>query len=219
MRRILYLYLLGCLTPSFGQSSTIPFVSERMVIDGTLDESVWSALPEITGFHNYMPPDEGLSKHQTRVKLFHDGSYLYVGAIYGDTEARIQTSSLKRDVSIGISDAFILILDTQNQQQNGYYFAVNGYGTQVDGLVERIGEGFDFSLSWNTVWKSAASVEGTHKIYEMAIPLKALNYEGSHPIFGIQMYTRDIKKNAWTILTHVKRNYRLFDLRFTKPFA
>ena len=30
---------------------------------------------------------------------------------------------------------------------------------------------------------------------------------------------RDIKKNSWTILKNVKRNYRLFDLRFTEKFS
>ncbi len=202
----------------FSQKHTIPFLQEKVNTDGKLNESIWQKIPEITGFYNWMPTDVGLAKYQTKVKLFHDGEYLYVSAIYKDSESRIQTSSLKRDVSIGLSDSFILILDTQNQQQNAYYFAVNSYGTQVDGLVERIDEGYDFSLSWNTVWKAATSVQGTDKVYEIAIPLKYLNYDKDKPVFGIQMYVRDIKKNSWTILNNVKRNYRLFDLRFTTPF-
>ncbi len=209
------------LLPFFGYSQKhhIPFFQEKISIDGKQNESVWKELPEITGFYNWMPTDIGLAEHQTRVTMFHDGEYLYVSAVYHDTESRIQTSSLKRDVSIGLSDSFVLILDTQNQQQNAYYFAVNSYGTQVDGLVERINEGYDFSLSWNAVWKAATSVEGSNKIYEMAIPLKYLNYTKDNPVFGIQMYVRDIKKNSWTILSNVKRNYRLFDLRFTTHFS
>lgn len=203
----------------FSQNKTIPFLKEKISIDGKLDERVWGSLPEITGFYNYRPVDEGLAKHQTVVKLFQDGEYLYVGVVYKDDEARIQTSTMKRDVSIGISDSFVLVLDTQNQQQSAYYFAVNSYGTQVDGLVERVNQGFDFSTNWNAVWRAATSVEGTHKIYEFNVPLKALNFDVNNPVFGIQMYTRDIKKNAWTILTNVKRNYRLFDLRFTTQFT
>ncbi|WP_108868684.1 DUF5916 domain-containing protein [Aquimarina aquimarini] len=212
---ICYFFVLN----SFSQEKKIPFLQEKITVDGKQDESVWQQLPESTGFYNYAPTDIGEAERQTAVKLFHDGEYLYVSAVYKDTETNIQVSSLKRDVSIGISDSFVLILDTQNQQQNGYYFAVNGYGTQVDGLVERVNEGFDFSLSWNTIWKTATSVEGTDKIYELAIPLKALNFSGNNPVFGVQMYTRDIKENSWTILTNVKRNYRLFDLRFTTPFV
>ena len=57
------------------------------------------------------------------------------------------------------------------------------------------------------------------KIYEVAIPLKFLNYNKENTVFGIQFYVRDIKKNSWTILKNVKRNYRLFDLRFTEKFS
>lgn len=218
MKYLLFIGLLVCIS-GFSQEHKIPLKKEKISVDGNLNEPIWQGLPEITGFYNWMPTDEGLAKHQTKVKLFHDGEYLYVSAIYKDSETRIQTNSLKRDVSIGLSDSFILILDTQNQQQNAYYFAVNSYGTQVDGLVERINEGFGFSLSWNAVWKALTSVNGTDKIYEMAIPLKALNYDNDKTVFGIQMYVRDIKKNSWTILSNVKRNYRLFDLRFTTPFS
>ncbi len=211
--------LFSCLSfLGFSQEHRIPFYKEKINIEGKLTESIWPQIPEITGFYNWMPTDVGLAEHQTKVKMFHDGEFLFVSAIYKDSESRIQTNSLKRDVSIGLSDSFILILDTQNQQQNAYYFAVNGYGTQADGLVERVNEGYDFSLSWNTVWKAATSVNGTDKIYEIAIPLKHLNYNKGNTVFGIQMYTRDIKKNSWTILSNVKRNYRLFDLRFTTPF-
>ncbi len=219
MKIIHVFFLLLFCSVTLAQENSIPYVQSEISIDGNLDESAWNNLTEISNFYNYMPTDVGRSEYQTKVKLFHNGKYLYLSAIYYDTEARIQTSSLKRDVSIGLSDSFILILDTQNQQQSAYYFAVNSYGTQVDGLVERINEGYDFSLSWNAVWQARTSVNGNQKIYEMAIPLKALNYSEKAPTFGIQMYTRDIKKNAWSILTNVKRNYRLFDLRFTTPFV
>lgn len=202
----------------YAQTSTIPYIDTKIEMDGQLNETVWKNLNTLTGFYNYAPTDIGLAENQTEVKLFHNGEYLYISAVYQDTEERTQVSSLKRDVSIGISDSFIIILDTQNQQQNAYYFAVNSYGTQVDGLVERISEGYDFTTSWNTIWQAIAFMEGTQKRYEIAIPLKALNYNADHPTFGIQFYTRDIKKNEWTILKNVKRNYNLFDLRFTEQF-
>lgn len=204
---------------AFNQERHIPFYQEKIDVDASLNEEVWKRIPSITGFHNYMPTDEGLASLQTHVKMFHDGQYLYVSAVYEDNDATIQTSSFKRDASIGLSDAFVLILDTQNQKQNAYYFSVNGYGSQGDGIVERTNEGFSFSTSWNTVWEGSASVDGTNKVYELAIPLKYLNYDKDVGQISIQMYVRDIKKNAWTIMSDLSRNYRLFDLRFTTPFS
>ena len=216
--------LLVLITICFGlnvhaQDSKIKFIDTKIEVDGNLEESVWQQLPNHTGFYNYAPNDEGLAEQQTEVKLFHDGENLYIGLVYHDTEERSQVGSLKRDVPIGLSDGFAMVLDTQNQEQNAYYFSVNAYGTLIDGLVERIGAGYDFSTSWNAVWNAKTSVNGTNKIYEVAIPLKFLNYNKDNAVFGIQFYVRDIKKNSWTILKNVKRNYRLFDLRFTEKFS
>ncbi len=188
-------------------------------IDGKLDEVVWQQLPSYTDFYNYAPNDKGLAAQQTEVKLFHNGSTLFIGLIYHDNDERSQVSSLKRDVPIGLSDGFAMIVDTQNQSQNAYYFSVNAYGAQIDGLVERINGGYDFTTTWNALWEAKTNIEGKDKIYEVAIPLKFLNFDKETTHFGLQFYVRDIKKNAWTILNNVKRNYRLFDLRFTEKFT
>ncbi|WP_400076144.1 DUF5916 domain-containing protein [Winogradskyella sp. R77965] len=213
------LLLLLAIGYSYSQSSTILYKEYEIEVDGKLDESVWEQLPEYTGFYNYAPNDEGLAEQQTEVKLFHNGEYLYVSLVYHDTENKSQVGSLKRDVPIGLSDGFAMVLDTQNQEQNAYYFSVNAYGALIDGLVERISEGYDFSTSWNAVWNAKTNISGKDKIYEVAIPLKFLNFNKENAVFGVQFYVRDIKKNAWTILKNVKRNYRLFDLRFTEKFS
>lgn len=211
---VLLLFMLNI----YSQTATINYIDTKIEVDGKLEESVWEHLPNNTNFHNLMPTDIGQAENQTSVKIFHNKEYLYVGAIYNDTTKRRQVSSLKRDVSIGISDAFIMILDTQNQKQKGNLFAVNAYGTQVDALVERVNAGYGLNFSWSTVWNARTSVKGTQKIFEIAIPFKALNITENNSVFGVQFYVRDIKNNSWTILSDVSRNYPSFDLRFTKSF-
>jgi len=201
------------------QKSLIQYIDTKIKVDGKFEEAVWQQLPEHTGFYNYAPNDKGLAENQTKVKLFHNKEYLYISLVYFDTESRSQVSSLKRDVPIGLSDGFAMILDSQNQEQNAYYFSVNALGTLVDGIVEKTNGGYDFSTSWNAVWQAKTNTEGNNKIYEVAIPLKFLNFNPENAVFGIQFYVRDIKKNSWTILKNVKRNYRLFDLRFTEKFS
>ncbi|WP_103068245.1 DUF5916 domain-containing protein [Aquimarina sediminis] len=200
------------------QKQTIPFIDAKIKIDGKFDEQVWKQLPEVTGFYNYLPTDIGLAKNQTSVKIFHNAKYLYIRAIYHDSTLNTQVNTLKRDVSIAFSDSFIAILDTQNQEQNAYFFAVNSLGNQTDGLVGRVDDSYNLNFSWNTVWQSDARLNGNKKQYEIAIPLKSLNYNKDKTVFGIQFYVRDIKNNSWTILKNVKRNYTNFDLRFTEKF-
>lgn len=219
MKRNLFLLLiLISATTVFSQESAIKYIDTKINVDGDFSEPVWSQLPEKTGFYNYLPTDIGLAKNQTQVKIFHNGEYLYVSAIYNDTTPKTQVSTLKRDVSIAFSDAFIMVLDTQNQEQNGYLFAVNSLGNQTDGLVGRSNSGYNLSFSWNAVWKAKTKLKGNKKQYEIAIPLKALNFNKEDAVFGVQFYVRDIKNNSWTILKNVKRNYANLDLRFTEKF-
>ncbi|AIY12596.1 DUF5916 domain-containing protein [Cellulophaga baltica] len=200
------------------QTPTITYVDTQIDVDGKFNEDVWNTLNSHSGFYNYAPTDVGLAENQSSVKMFHNGEYLYVSLTYNDTTSNTQVSSLKRDVPIGISDGFAMVLDTQNQEQNAYYFSVNSYSTQIDGIVERTNEGYDFTTSWNTIWKAKAFLNDNLKQYEIAIPLKSLNFNSDNSVFGVQFYLRDIKTNSWTILKNVKRNYRLFDLRFTEKF-
>lgn len=219
MKYILTFFFLCGFMKSLAQKKTIPFIDTKITIDGQFKESVWQQLPEYTGFYNYLPTDIGLAENQTSVKIFHNGEYLYVRAIYNDSTSETHVSTLKRDVSIAFSDAFIMILDTQNQEQNGYLFAVNSLGNQTDGLVGRANNGYDLSFSWNAIWQSEAVLNGNKKQYEIAIPLKSLNFNKENPVFGVQFYVRDIKNNSWTIFKNVKRNYANLDLRFTEKFA
>ncbi|GGG98430.1 hypothetical protein GCM10011416_15710 [Polaribacter pacificus] len=218
LKNLVHYLLFFCFLSSVAQTSKINFVDTEIVVDGNFDEAVWSQIPEHTGFYNYLPTDIGLAKNQTVVKIFHNGTYLYLSAVYNDTTEKNQVSTLKRDVSIALSDAFVMVFDTQNQQQNGYLFAVNALGNQTDGLIGRNNEAYNLSFSWNAIWQSKVQVNGKKKHYEVAIPLKSLNFDKKNPVFGVQFYVRDIKNNSWTILKNVKRNYASLDLRFTEKF-
>ncbi|WP_034060619.1 DUF5916 domain-containing protein [Lacinutrix jangbogonensis] len=219
LKPIIYSFVLFSFFCGFSQTSIIKYVDTTIDIDGEFNEHVWKQIPENTNFYNYLPTDIGLAENQTSVKLFHNGEYLFVSATYFDSTEKTRVSTLKRDTSIFLSDSFVMILDTQNQDQNGYFFAINSLGNQTDGIVGRSNSGYNLSFSWNTVWEAKTKLNGKKKQYEIAIPLKALNFNKENAVFGVQFYMRDIKNNSWTILKNVKRNYANFDLRFTEKFA
>ncbi|WP_299519153.1 DUF5916 domain-containing protein [Winogradskyella sp.] len=223
MKYFVVVLLLSYTANSWTQESLeIKFIEQSINVDGELNEDVWNQLPTYTNFHNYLPVDIGLAKNQTEVKLFHNGEYLFISAVYRDTTNKVQLSSLKRDDianTVAESETFVFIMDTQLQQQSAYYFAVNMGGAQVDGLIERINEGFSLSSNWNTVWSAATQVNGTNKQFELAIPFKNLSFNQNNGAIAVQTYMRDIKNNSWTIFTDLSRNYRLFDLRFFQSFT
>lgn len=219
---ILGLFLFFTLHSIAQQSLEIKFIQESIDVDGEFNEAVWNQLSTYTGFHNYLPTDIGLAENQTEFKLFHNGEFLFISAIYKDSTEKVQLSSLKRDDignTVVESETFVFIMDSQSQQQSAYYFAVNMGGAQVDGLIERTNEGFGLSSNWNTVWSASTKTVGNNKQFEIAIPLKNLSFNQQNNSIAIQSYVRDIKNNSWTIFTDLSRNYRLFDLRFFQSFS
>jgi hypothetical protein len=203
------------------ESSKIVFSNSSIQLDGELNEPIWGDLIPEGGFFNYIPNNGDLASNKTEVKMFHNGKNLFISAVYYDTVPDVQIGSLKRDdigPSGADSDSFSIILDTYNQQQSGYFFIVNMAGALIDALVARRGDGFRINTSWNTLWDAKTSVKGNLKIFEIKIPLKALSYKADTLEWGVMFHTRNIKLNEWTTNTPIDRNYKQFDLRFTKVF-
>lgn len=213
--------LLATLQFTRAQEQTIPFINQRPSIDGKLQEAVWQSLPSYSNFRNFIPENGSLSEQQTEVKIFHNGQSLFISAVYHDSTERTQIGSLKRDDirnSVASSDAFVLVLDTNNQHQNAFYFACNIGGALSDALIERNGQFYNINNSWNAIWTAETSQENTRKIYEIEIPLSSIGFSENSPEFGLLFYHRDIKKNSWSSYSAITRNYQIFDLRFTKKF-
>ena len=219
MRLIFFTLGIFGLSIGFGQANDkrqIAFVQSTITVDGELNESVWDNIESFSNFQNHFPIDTGHAQNDTEVKMFHDGKFLYVGAIYHDSEPRNNVSSLKRDLyyeAMHLSDCFGLVLDPYNRGRNGYIFSVNADGVQYDALIGNINERND---SWSTVWESEAKTIGNDKYYEMAIPLDAINFSTENQVWGIQCYSNDTKKNLYTALAYRPQNFLQFDLRFTR---
>ncbi|PKG43758.1 DUF5916 domain-containing protein [Psychroflexus sp. MES1-P1E] len=218
---LLFFVILHVQAQSELESSKIVFSNSSIQLDGELNEPIWGDLIPEGGFLNYIPNNGDLASNKTEVKMFHNGKNLFISAVYYDTVPDVQIGSLKRDdigTSGADSDSFSIILDTYNQQQSGYFFIVNMGGALIDALVARRGDGFRINTSWNTLWDAKASVKGNLKIFEIKIPLKALSYKADTLEWGVMFHTRNIKLNEWTTNTPIDRNYKQFDLRFTKVF-
>ena len=223
MRKITLLILLSFIiyNSSAQKDNSIIYSNTTIKLDGKLNESIWSDVKAQSNFLDYMPNNGSLASKQTEVKVFHNGKYLFISAVYHDSSEKIQIGSLKRDDIGGSganSDSFAMIIDTYNQQQAGYFFIVNMGGALIDALVSRNGNGFSVSRSWNAVWNAKTSVKGNQKTFEIEIPLKALGYKEENKSWGLMFHTRNIKTNEWSTSTKIDRNFSQFDLRFTTPY-
>ena len=131
----------------------IQFLEQSISVDGKLDETIWESLPGYSNFYNYLPTDKGLAKNQTEFKLFHNGEFLFVSAVYQDTTSTVLLRSLKRDdfgITVAESETFVFIMDTQTSALNlgpaiggervfgDRAFGFIGYNSWVDGAKNLI---------------------------------------------------------------------------------
>jgi hypothetical protein len=188
-------------------------ISSPVIIDGKDDEAAWLTADSATQFKQTFPYDTSFALGQTTFKLCFDDKQLYVYARCIQPNSFI-VPSLKRDYPINSSDQITIILDPFRDKLNGFYFAVNPYAIQKEGLIFN---GNDLNADWDNKWYSASSIDSNAYQVELAIPFKTLRYklatDGNNEwnFNLLRNNLKQIERSAWT---SVPRNFRMLDLNF-----
>ncbi len=173
------------------------------VIDGVLDDAAWMNAASVERWTEQRPRDGAEASEQTIVRLAYDANRLYV-AIHA---AYIDPSSMRANLGdrdrIGDDDIVALYLDPFLDHQRAYWFAVNAYGVQADGLLSTGGNDFDDDFagdqSWDALFESKGRVVEDGWTAELAIPFKSLRYPASHGgehQWGLQLLRRVQARDA-----------------------
>jgi hypothetical protein len=148
------------------------------VIDGRLDDPVWSRAPSETGFKLYAPDYGADMLENTVVWYAYDQDNLFFAFRCSDSRPDlIKTSVTARD-RIRADDWICLNLDTFNDHQSLYCFYVNPLGIQMDSRFTAVGE--DMSIDF--VWYSAGRIDEQGFTIEIRIPFKSIRYTRDDPV-------------------------------------
>ena len=159
-----------------------PRLPRPPVIDGRLDDAVWSGAAHITELVQRRPLDGAPASEASDVYLAYDSDNLYVGvhAHYSDP-GMLRANRRDRDQNVE-DDLFLIYFDPFLDGQRAYVFTVNGYGVQGDAIL-RAGAlgGGRFGVprgdaSWDVLFETAAEIVADGFVAEMAIPFKSLRY-------------------------------------------
>ncbi|WP_375446527.1 DUF5916 domain-containing protein [uncultured Fibrella sp.] len=168
-------------------------------VDGVADEEAWQQTQLATDFHMVLPMDTSRANVPTDVRMTYDDQNIYVVAIcYFPKGQRYMVESLRRDWNFGKNDNFFLMLDTFDDQTNGFAFGVNAAGAQWDGLMY---DGNKINLSWDNKWTSAVRNYDDRYVFEAAIPFKTIRYKKGVGRWGLNFSRQDLtstEKSAWT---------------------
>ena len=110
--------------------------SEPPVIDGKLDDAIWTEAAVFSNFTQVRPREGVLPSEKTEVRLLQDADFLYIAFRAYDSEPdKIIAKEMQRDISLRSEDRVRLTIDTFHNLRSGYYFAMNARGSRQDGLV------------------------------------------------------------------------------------
>ena len=178
---------------------TVTAITDKIVIDGNLDEAIWTSAPSIGNLIQRQPNPGGQPSEETKVTLLHDADYLYIGIIaYDSALDDINSTQMARDASLSSDDQIEILLDTFRDRQNAFYFATNPNGSLVDGLA--FGNK-DLNTDWNAIWDLRTQQHFDSWTAEIAIPFKSLNFPEDSSVWGFNIQRSIFRKqeeNAWS---------------------
>jgi len=200
-------------------------VATGPVLDGRLDDSVWASVPVLAGFLQHEPFDDRPATERSEVRIVFDGEALYIGARLHDSDASgIVRGEVRRDAELREQDAFIIILDTYRDRQNGFVFATTPAGIEHDGQLTKEGEGglggprvlrrdqaAAPNLAWDGTWKVATSVDSAGWTAEFRIPFETLRYAGGRDQeWGLNLARFIRRKSEEDFWSPVPRQYTFY---------
>ncbi len=200
-------------------------MADPPVIDGRLDEAVWSEGPALMGFVQREPSEGRPVSQRTEVRVAYDAEALYVaGWMFDGNPGGVVFGQTLRDASLNDADAFVLVLDTYLDRQNGFVFGTTPAGIEFDGQVSGEGRGGGpgggrqqqgsaggFNLNWDGSWEVATTTDGEGWYAEMRIPFATLRYGAGGPqSWGLNFERRIRRNNEQSVWAPVPRQFDLY---------
>ena len=163
----------------------IPKVSEKIKVDGKLDEAAWATAKKLTNFCEVDPGDNSAPAVNTEAYVAYDADYLYVGFRCSDDNMGALRATITDRDRMYADDWVGVFIDTFKDQQNGYELCVNAKGIQGD--LRRSGNNED--SSFDLVWYSGGQINPDGWTAEFAIPFRSLRFPNNDgQAWGIHLF-------------------------------
>lgn len=193
----------------------IRLATDKIKIDGELDEQTWSAAAKASQFVLQFPFDTGVAVNQTEVMMSYDEKNLYIAAIcYENPEEEQVVWNLRRDFALKTNDNFSVVIDPYLDGTNGFNFAVTPLGTQREALIVSGDQSFTL---WDNRWFSHVHKKQDRWIVEMAIPFSTLRFTTGLQNWRINFSRTDVSGNEVSTWVRIPRNYPLTVLSLSAP--
>ena len=167
-------------TPPKPAPRPLPRTSEKIEIDGDLQDPGWHRALVVDKFYETSPGDNIPAKIKTTAFLTYDDFFLYIGIKADDPEPkRIRAPFVERDQVVGTDDNIAVFIDTSNGKRSAMEFRISPRGIQADGIFDDTNFNEDFSPDF--FYDTAAKITAEGWQGEFRIPLTTLRYPDTDP--------------------------------------
>jgi hypothetical protein len=158
--------------------------TQKVNIDGKLDDDAWSKAWLETNFVQKFPDEAKPPTQRTEARVLYNNETIYIGIRCFDKEAKKIVAQLtRRDRDIP-GDRVSVDISSRNDHASAFHFQVSAAGVQVDGLWFNDTE---YNNDWDGVWYSATTIDDQGWSVEIEIPLGTMRYNGDVSSFGFQI--------------------------------
>jgi len=157
-------------TPS-PQKLAIPRVTRAPRLEDFLEGLSREAEAVVTEFRQWGPNDGAPASQDSKAYLSYDDKNLYVVWICKQDPKTLRAHLMKRD-TIFNEDRVSVSLDTFHDRHRSYWFDVNAYGIQMDGVTV---DGVD-DINYDTVWYTDAKITADGYAVLITVPFQSIRY-------------------------------------------
>ena len=183
----------------------VPIETDPMIDGNILKDEVWQKIKPFGGLLQSQPNYGQMANERTEIRIAYTEHTFYLAVVCYDSDPDgLVVSDARRDALLDNTDAFLFIVDTYKDNQNGFIFGTNSLGVEYDAQVDNEGQGNQntnrqqggtiggFNLNWDGSWKVRTSVHDEGWSAEFAIPLRTIRFQPGKD-WGIN-FRRNIRK-------------------------
>jgi hypothetical protein len=130
---------------------------------------------KVTDFRQQDPDDGKPVIPPTEAYLSYDQKNLYVAFIIKDDPRLIRARPAKRKQILS-DDRITICIDTMHDHRHAFWFDVNPYGVQLDGVTT---DGIGDDLTWEGLWYSDAMITADGYVVLASIPFRTLRFSNA----------------------------------------
>lgn len=170
---------------------TAYFTNDKIILDGHLDEIIWSKATHINNFRQREPNEGQAATEKTEVAIVYDKNNLYIGVwCYQNDPSKIIAKFMQQDFQSWTEDNFHVVISTFNDNKNGYLFTINPLGARADAQVF---SRENANRDWNGVWDARTQITEEGWFAEIVIPFNTFQFKNiENQIWAIN-FERNIK--------------------------